>query len=199
MNKTKQTIDWQKIHERLAAGRDSLDRAFVLDERSKRDRLRQRSQQLARRGSRHHSEGPTLRVLVFVRDGQRLGVPLKYVEQVERLGAYTPVPRGVETLLGVANCDGEVHCVMDLRPLIGTSASDNAPEGYLVLMKWNELVLGVLADQIEEAATFRENDICAPENESAEYLRLSSGIGPQHTVLLDIEKLFAALLQVTCS
>jgi chemotaxis signal transduction protein len=196
MTETRRKIDWQQIHDRLAANCDSLDRTFALDESSKRERLHRRAQELAQRGSRRMNEGPTLRVLVFVRDGQRLAVPLEFVEQVTRLGAYTPTPGGPDTLLGVTNCDGEVYCVMDLRPLLGPHSSEDRPEGCLVLMKRNELVLGIVADQVEEAATIRECDVSAPENDSAEHLRISTGIGPRHTVLLDVEKLFADLMQM---
>lgn len=63
-------------------------------------------------------DATTARYIVFEVASQRFGVPLESVEQIDRLGKVTVLPRAPNWLRGIANLRGKIFSVTDFRKLL---------------------------------------------------------------------------------
>ena len=192
MNELGKQIDGREIYRHLADNRQALDGSILLDEPRVQQRLKQRAEQLSRRGSDQQRRGEAVRVFVFELGSHRFAFELNRVAKVVRLENFVPLSGGSPYLLGVANIDGDVRSLVDLRPLLGIESARESI-AYLLMLPWQQTEVGICADDVVEVISFDREEIRQPEDRTAETLRWSLGIGPDGTVWLDADKLFACL------
>jgi chemotaxis signal transduction protein len=78
----------------------------------------------------------------------RYAVPAQHVVEVVPVPPLTRVPAAPGWLLGVGNWRGHVLPVADLRPLLGIDATPLASSGRVVVLRADEVEVGVVADQV---------------------------------------------------
>lgn len=81
--------------------------------------------------------------------GCRYGVPMSHVAEVGRPPALTRVPGLPEWVAGAANWRGRVLAVIDVRPLVGSRASDLDRSGRMVVLSHRGVTVGLLVEGVE--------------------------------------------------
>jgi purine-binding chemotaxis protein CheW len=137
------------------------------------------------------------RFVVFYLDEETFAVPSKYVAEVDRVFAVTPVPNVPEWFLGISNIRGDLISVVDLRTfwnkqtaapqkcktIILRSTKDNFEIAFVV-DKIGEIA--ILDSAKVETMTNAENDLpLLHVNQKAKYKE-------SMFYLLDAEKLLAS-------
>ncbi|HZS33199.1 MAG TPA: chemotaxis protein CheW [Methylomirabilota bacterium] len=78
---------------------------------------------------------PQLRLVAFLLDAQRCGLPLPVVERVLPMAAVSPLPGAPDVALGVINLHGRVLPVLDLRRRLGLVPRTYGTAAHLVLAR----------------------------------------------------------------
>ena len=86
---------------------------------------------------------------VVVRLGAgRYALGAAHVVEVVPVPGLTRVPAGPSWLLGVGNWRGHVLPVADLRPLLGIAATPLASSARVVVVRSDDIEVGIVADQV---------------------------------------------------
>lgn len=149
-------------------------------------RLRQRAERYAK-PLIEDDNVPTITVVIFRLGDEIYGIDALLVHAVRRIGSIALVPNIPEFYLGVVNVRGQIVTVLDLRRFFGKQPIHDVhlPDELLVV-RANDLELGLLAHSVEDVVTLKLNDIQLLND-----MGYAWGITPQRVILLDVTRLFA--------
>ena len=146
---TKRRIDWNAVKDKLCAAQTALEQSLVVDDLRKQQVFHERAKRLAAHQTNYQSTADSIAVLVFKSGEETYGVELRYVAQVLPDARMTPIPGSPETLLGVANLQGDVRSVLGLQRLLGLSDRDDKTKHYILLLRHDDRQVGLRVGQIE--------------------------------------------------
>ena len=132
--------------------------------------------------------------LTFSLDKEQFAVDIRKVREVLEFSSVTKVPRTPDFMRGVINLRGSVVPVIDLRLKLGLSRTEATIDTCVIIVevdaRGENLVLGALADSVQEVIELEEKNIEPPPRfgtrVSIDFIR---GIGKrdeQFIMLLDI-------------
>ncbi len=148
------------------AARGSQPRAATEDDparaaRRQAEAFRQRGLELARPAV-PRARAQSTRLLVVLVGHERYGIPLAQVRQVFPSLPCTPIPGAPRWLSGLANLDGQIRSVVDLRCLLGLP--EPAPErANLLLLQLGTYWLGLRVDDVDRVQDVDPTQLMAPE------------------------------------
>jgi purine-binding chemotaxis protein CheW len=100
------------------------------------------------------------RWLHFDVGGQRFGVELLKVQEVQRVPTIVPVRGAPSDLLGIINLRGVIVHVIDLGLHLGFAATDaRSDAARVVVLEANGNAVGLLVSRVAEVASLRDSDI----------------------------------------
>jgi purine-binding chemotaxis protein CheW len=140
-------IDWTIVKQRLEKSEAAIDRAVSDEPQRVAAIFRERAARLAVR-MQSKPESATIPVIEFLLHSEAFGIELRRVSLVMPLVNCTPVPAAPAALLGVANLQGEIRTVFDLRRLLHLPDRDGEFAGYLMLLRHAKHMIAVRVDQI---------------------------------------------------
>jgi purine-binding chemotaxis protein CheW len=153
--------------------------------------LRERAASLARPPP-PPSTDTTLEVLEFRLATERYALESRYVDNVHPLRDLTPLPCTPSFILGVVNIHGRILPVIDLKKFFGLPEHGLTDLHRVILVRGNDLELGLLADVIVGVRSIRaeglQEGLPTLTGIRADYLR---GIGADRLVVLDLQRLLA--------
>ncbi len=97
--------------------------------------------------------------VVFNLDDENYGIPIKYVETVEKLTKITRVPNAPHYINGVINLRGDVIPVMDLRKRFGLEHISVTDDSRIIVLSVDEVSVGILTDSCSEVITLDKEQI----------------------------------------
>lgn len=154
--------------------------------------LKRRAEQLAKLPLAADS-GDGIEVLACRLGGERYAVETRHLRAVQWATGITPVPSTPRFVVGIVSVRGEIVTLLDLAVMIGIGSgveldlSSEAPVPVL-LLGLPGLRAGLVVDEVLGVERY-ELDSLQPSLSGREFAR---GVGPQNTVLLDIEQLLAS-------
>lgn len=174
-------IDWENVLKSLDW--DDEDR----QQEAIRERLRERARQYAIPVKDDQITGDTHTVLTFGLGAEAYGVDVMVLRGIRALNRITRVPGTPRFYVGVVNVRGQVISVLDLRLFfdIALGEQETLP-GELILVRANQLEIGLLASHVEGVVTIPHTAI-----ERMEDTRYALGVTRERLVVLDIEQIFA--------
>jgi len=89
-------------------------------------------------------------MLAFAVGDEEYGIPILAVEEVLQRAAVTPVPNVPDHFSGFTNVRGMIVPVVDLRVRFGRPRVDYGLHSVVILVKVDELRVGLLADHVPE-------------------------------------------------
>ena len=183
-------IDWEAARRRLEQVQLNLSGADEMTADRAREILAERARELARVPAEPDLAGESIEVLCFLLAKERYALEVRYVHEVFRLSALTPLPRAPDFLLGITNLRGEIHPLIDLRRLFGVPVYGLTDLSRVVLIGAAHPELGILADEARAVVTLREPELREPPETVAgigrEFLR---GVTEDALIVLDGERL----------
>lgn len=132
--------------------------------------------------------------VIFKLGIEHYGIPINNVLSIERTSKMTRIPNSPEYILGLINLRGDVVPVIDLSYKLGLDSSEIDNNTRVIIVKENEIVVGLMVDSSSEVLEISDEDIDKPPvSESNELLNYVNGIGKtsldRMIIILNIQKL----------
>lgn len=136
------------------------------------------------------------RYLTFAVGEEVFGIEIRYVTEIIGIQPITQLPEAPEHIKGVINLRGRIVPVVDVRLKFKKPSMEYNDRTCVIVVEANDLVAGLIVDQVAEVLSIADADVVPPPEYSAtahnSYIR---GIGKADgnvKLLLDCEKLFRA-------
>lgn len=97
--------------------------------------------------------------VVFKLNDESYGLPIEYVETIEKLTEITRVPGSPDYIRGVINLRGEVIPVVDLRKRFQLEEVGLTEENRIIVLSFDEMNVGILVDSCSEVVTLSLDQI----------------------------------------
>jgi purine-binding chemotaxis protein CheW len=110
--------------------------------------LDERARVLAEPPPAEQPTGDTIDVIRFELAHERYAVEARYVREVVRLHAFTPVPRAAAFVLGISNIHGELLPLFDLRHFFELDTKGVTDLSRIIVVGDNRAEFGVLAHEV---------------------------------------------------
>ncbi len=141
----------------------------------------------------------TEQYLTFNLGEEQFAVDVSRVREVVEFASITRIPRTPDYMRGVINLRGSVVPVIDMRLKFDMSKTEKTIDTCVVVMELsaeNEtLVLGALADSVQEVVEFTPDQIEPPPRISTQHhTEFIEGIGKRNNefvLILDIDRIFS--------
>lgn len=123
-----------------------------------------------------------IQMVAFKLNREEYGVSILHVQEIKRLTEITRVPFTSDFFKGVMNLRGSVLPVIDLKKRLGLPEADYTDDTRIVIVKVDEISIGMIVDAVTEVLTIDSAHIDAPKaitdndsrNENAKFI---SGVG----------------------
>lgn len=131
--------------------------------------------------------------VVFKLNDESYGIPIQYVETIEKLTEITRVPNAPYYISGVINLRGEVIPVVDLNKRFQLKSIDILDETRIIVLSFNEMNVGILVDSCSEVITLDSNKIDKAydliTSFEDDYIQGISTLDERMIIIVDIPKL----------
>jgi purine-binding chemotaxis protein CheW len=97
--------------------------------------------------------------VIFKLENEFYGIPINFVETIERVLEITRVPNTPSYVKGVINLRGEVVPVVDLRKRFKLSDKKVTEESRIIILSIEEVSVGLLVDNSSEVLTIPVDSI----------------------------------------
>ncbi|WP_010249137.1 chemotaxis protein CheW [Acetivibrio cellulolyticus] len=131
--------------------------------------------------------------VVFMLGKENYGVDIQKVTTIEKIMPYARVPKTPDYVKGVINLRGEIVPVMDIRTKFGMEVSEETEETRIIIIKINEISLGIIVDEVDEVLNLTEESIENVANFtndlSMDYILGVGKVDGRIVTLLNLEKI----------
>ena len=137
------------------------------------------------------------KIVSFTLAGKEYGIDIMKVKEIRKAGNFTKVPNTPSFVRGVDNLRGEIIPIIDLRVMFHLPLGDKEPGNLenIIILKVDELILGVIVDSIEKVIGLSKKSIQAPHplfgDINIQYIQGVVEHGDALYILLDVDKIFA--------
>jgi len=146
-------------------------------------------------GSHELSE---IQLVTFMLGAEEFGVPISQIQEIDRLGKITKVPRAAEFIEGITNLRGEVIPVLDTRKRFQLDTRPSDDRTRIIIVDLSGVKTGLVVDSVREVLNLARKDIAPPPEAIGSGIdqQFISGIGKVDSgkrmiVLLDVEKILS--------
>jgi len=185
-------VDWRRIHARLEAARQTMERGWSPGPEETKQILKARARALAREPKREREAEDTIEVVEFVLAYERYGVQSSYVREVYPLKDLTLLPCAPPFVLGIVNVRGQILSVVDIKKFFDLPEKGLTDLDKVVVLRAGSMEFGILADLIAgtRVVARRELQPSLPTLTGIreEYLM---GVTADRTVILDAQRLLS--------
>ncbi len=131
--------------------------------------------------------------VVFMLGKENYGVDIQKVTTIEKIMSFARVPKTPDYVKGVINLRGEIIPVIDLRTKFGMEITEETEETRIIILKINEIPLGIIVDEVDEVLNLTEETIENVANFtndlSMDYILGVGKVDGRIVTLLNLEKL----------
>jgi len=139
-----------------------------------------------------------LQLVTFLMGGEEYGVPISQIQEIDRLGKVTKVPKAARFIEGVTNLRGEVIPVLDTRKRFDLEVKASDDRTRIIIVELGGVKTGLVVDSVREVLSLSKKDIAPPPEaiHTGVDQRFIFGIGKvdngkRMIVLLDVEKILS--------
>lgn len=99
--------------------------------------------------------------LTFSLNNRLYGINTVYVEEIFALPELSPSPEGDRSIVGVVNFRGDILPIVDLNLRLGYQSPDYRLTDSIVLLRWEELRVGIIVNAVHEMRNIAPQEITA--------------------------------------
>ncbi|MEG2172275.1 MAG: chemotaxis protein CheW [Desulfovibrionaceae bacterium] len=145
-------------------------------------------------GTEHmHSDANLLQLVTFKIADEEFGVDILAVQEIIRIMQITTVPRAPAFIEGVINLRGKVIPVIDMRKRFGLPSVERDSQTRIIVMEFNQKVVGFLVDAVSEVLRIPADTVEAPPPVVAgigsEYIKGVGKLDDRLLILMDLDRL----------
>ncbi|MDR3592779.1 MAG: chemotaxis protein CheW [Negativicutes bacterium] len=130
-------------------------------------------------------------VVVFKLGREDYGISILRVQEIKRMTDITRVPHAPDFITGVINLRGSVLPVIDLKKRLDLPPGDYTDNTRIVIVKVEEIVVGMIVDAVLEVTTLNTDCIEPPQTVvngvNAQYLEGVGKLDDRLLILLNLE------------
>ena len=164
---------------------------------------KERAEETHKAGAQELSE---IQLVTFMLGDEEYGVPISQIQEIDRLGKVTKVPKAAQFIEGITNLRGEVIPVLDTRKRFDLQAKPSDDRTRIVIVDLGGVKTGLVVDSVREVMNLAKRDIAPPPESIGSGIdqQFISGIGKVDSgkrmiVLLDVEKILSRQEQTDLS
>ncbi len=120
-------------------------------------------------------------------------LPTSAIQQLDMVGAVTPVPNALRYVDGIVSVRGQVLPAVDLRTRFGLPRAERTLRSRLLVVRIRERTVALIVDSAREFAPIPAESVLAPPEALAgrgrRYLRGVAQLGERLVLVLDAEQL----------
>lgn len=133
------------------------------------------------------------KLLVFLLEGQRYGLPLSAVDRVVRAAEITPLPKSPEIVLGVVNVQGRVIAVINLRRRFRLPERDMALTDQMVVARTPRRSVALVADEARGVVEYSESQAVGAQSilRGLEYIAGAVKLDDGLILIQDLDRLLS--------
>jgi len=185
------TIDWQKIHARIAAVNAAIESGWTPGPDEKKRILRERAAVLARWEEKSTVEDG-IEMVEFLLAREHYALESAYVREVYPLKDFTPLPGVPAFVLGLLNVRGRIISIIDLKKFFDMPDRGISDLNKVIIVHDQKMEFGILADAIIGVRTVSASDLTRPlptlSGIREEFLR---GVTGDRLIVLDGARILA--------
>ena len=139
-----------------------------------------------------------IQLVTFMLGAEEFGIPISQIQEIDRLGKITKVPKAPPFIEGITNLRGEVIPVLDTRKRFDLEVKPSDDRTRIIIVDLGGVKTGLVVDSVREVVHLLKKDIAPPPEAvgSAIDQQFISGIGKidagkRMIVLLDVEKILS--------
>lgn len=137
--------------------------------------------------------------VIFKLNNENYGIPIEYVETIERLAKITRVPNAPHYINGVMNLRGKVIPVMDLCKRFQSGQTFVTDDSRIIVLSIDEVDVGILADSCSEVIILDKKQIDKTysliNSLEDDYIKGVGKSGERMIIILDVPKLLTSDLE----
>ncbi len=185
-------IDWKKIHSRVEAAREKLEKGWQITDKEKEKILKARTKALAREVKEEELAAEYLTVAEFMLANERYGIELNNIVEVYPLKDLTPMPCTPPFVLGIFNVRGQIQTIIDIKKFFDLPDKGLSDLNRVIIVRARGIEAGILADVIIgiRSVPLKKIQPTLPTltDIRAEYMK---GVTGDQLIILDVEKIFS--------
>jgi chemotaxis signal transduction protein len=101
-------------------------------------------------------------VVTFFLGGQRFALPIERVQEIQQIVAFSEVPMGNGSVVGMINLRGQVIPAIDLRQMVGMPFQDYDLETPMVICRVEGQLVALVVDEVQDVLDLPEDCMQAP-------------------------------------
>ncbi|NLM04540.1 MAG: purine-binding chemotaxis protein CheW [Clostridiales bacterium] len=133
--------------------------------------------------------------VIFKLENEYYGITIDFVETIEKVSEITRLPNAPIYIKGVINLRGEVIPVIDLRIRFGMDTQEITDESRIIILSYEEMVVGILVDSSSEVLTINSEDIDNSNTlidvSEEEHIKGIGKVNGRMIIILDVMKVLA--------
>jgi purine-binding chemotaxis protein CheW len=148
-------------------------------------------------------EASEIQLVTFMLGAEEYGVPISQIQEIDRLGKITKVPKAAEFIEGITNLRGEVIPVLDTRKRFDLELKAPDDRTRIIIVDMGGVKTGLVVDSVRQVMNLAKKDIAPPPETIGSGIdqQFISGIGKvdagkRMIVLLDVQKILCRQEQV---
>ncbi|QSX07170.1 purine-binding chemotaxis protein CheW [Sedimentibacter sp. zth1] len=123
----------------------------------------------------------TNKFLSFFSSDAEYAVDIKYVTDIIKVLPITFLPQLPNYIKGIINLRGKIVPIIDMRLRFGSEMIEYTDTTCIIVMEYENVVVGILVDSVSEVEDIKISEIMAPpKNNSSAHNRFVSGISNQN-------------------
>jgi chemotaxis signal transduction protein len=139
-----------------------------------------------------------VQLVTFMLGAEEFGVPISQIQEIDRLGKITKVPKAAQFIEGITNLRGEVIPVLDTRKRFDLDVKPSDDRTRIIIVNIGGIRTGLVVDSVREVLNLAKKDIAPPPEAIGSGIdqQFISGIakvdsGKRMIVLLDVERILS--------
>ena len=104
------------------------------------------------------------RMVVFSMEGQRYGLPIAVVQEIQQIVALSEIPDHQAAVVGVINVRGQVVPAVDLRLLVGMPAKEYGLQTPMLFVRTAKGLVALIVDEVEDVIEVPPDSSQAPSH-----------------------------------
>lgn len=127
---------------------------------------------------------------------EEFAIDILSVQEINRMGEITKVPRAPSFVEGVINLRGRIIPVLDLRQRLGTPAAERTAQSRIVVVNVSGRVIGLIVDAVSEVLRVARSGIEPPPSTGASacaaFIQGVSCLNGRLLTVLDLNRLLTS-------
>ena len=115
---------------------------------------KERAEETHKAGAQELSE---IQLVTFMLGDEEFGVPISRIQEIDRLGKVTKVPKAAQFIEGITNLRGEVIPVLDTRKRFDLQAKPSDDRTRIVIVDLGGVKTGLVVDSVREVMNLAKN------------------------------------------